>query len=246
MTDDDNTFKGATAAVKALAENADRLGLTWSIRPATVTDYDFPSQKAKAIYDGDTVAVSMVSLCGGLLPNVRVMAMQVPPSANFALSPINIPIVGTLVIRLRATASQSIADAGAGEFVQWATAEHDWYGTGFTSEDNTKYRPPMPGWYLFNGRIVWTANATSRRGVFLNINGTTGAPGSFGGTSLQAPATGSCQLQCAGSVYLNGETDYVGLRALQNSGAPLTLSPNTDGGSVLEGFYMGAYLPRAS
>lgn len=240
---EDSKFKENKTAAQALAANADRLGLTWGLRPATVTDFDFATQKATAIYDGDTEGVAMSSLCGGLLPGFRVMGMQVPPSANYALSYLNVPPVGTLVIRLRVNGTQSIADAGTGEFVQFTTQEHNWFGSGFTAGAPTKYQPQIPGYYFFNGRAVWTANATSRRAAFLNINGTTGAPGTFGGQSLQAPATGSCQIQCAGSVFLNGDTDYIGLRVIQNSGAALTLA-TTDGGSVLEGYYMGPFLPQ--
>jgi len=236
-------FDSAATAVQALAENADRLGLTWGMRPATVQDYNIETNKALAIYDGDEESISMVSLAGPLLPNFRVMAMQVPPAGNFIVSTLGVPKVGELVIRLRTTGTQSIADAGAGEFVQFQAVEHNLYGVGFSTGENTKYMPPVPGYYMFNGRAVWTANAVSRRGAFININGTTATPGTVGGQSLQAPATGSCQIQAIGTVFLNGDTDYVGLRVLQNSGAPLTLA-TTDGGSVLEGFYAGAFRPR--
>jgi len=242
MTGEDS-FDSSVTAVQALAENADRLGLTWGLRPATIADFDFHTQKALAIYDGDDEAIAMTSLVGGLLPGFRVMGMSVPPSANYAVSYMNVPEPGTLVIRLRVNGTQSIADAGAGEFIQFNTQEHNWFGTGFSPGQNTKYQPTVPGWYRFNGRVVWTANAVSRRGAFLNINGTTATPGTFGGQSLQTPATGSCQIQCDGSVFLNGTTDYVGLRAIQNSGAPLTTA-TTDGGSVLEGYYVGPFLAQ--
>lgn len=242
---DERTFESAAVAAQALAENADRLGLTWSMRPAEVISYDFATRKALAVYDGDDEAISMTTLCGDMLPGFRVMGLAVPPAANFAIGYLNVPPPGTLVIRLRVTGNQSIADAGSGAFVEWGSVEHNWFDGGWSSGEPTKYQPPFPGWYFFNGRAVWTSNATSRRAALLNLNGTTAAPGTFGGQSLQTPATGSCQIQATGSVYLNGTTDYVGLRVIQNSGAPLSIVSSTDGGSVLEGYYVGAILPRS-
>jgi len=239
------TFNKAAAMVSAIQDNADRLGLTWGMRPATVTGYDWDTNTATAVYDGDEVGIAMVSLTGPLLAGFRVMAIQVPPSANFIISTLGIPDPGTLAIRLRVTGTQSIADAGSGSFIEFSQVEHDFFGGGFTSGTPDRYVPPIEGIWMFNGRVVFASNATSRRAALLNTNGTTAAPGTFGGQSLQAPATGTCQIQCMGATYFNGTTDYVGLRAIQNSGAPL-LTATTDGGSVLEGYYVGPFLFRAT
>ena len=242
MSDD---FDSAAVTVSALQETADRLGLTWGMRPATVTAYDWDTNIATAVYDGDDVAIGMTSLAGPVLAGFRVMAMTVPPSANFIISMLGIPDSGTLAVRLRASSTQAIPDGGSGTFVEFDAVEHDYFGYGWSSGTPTRYIPPIEGVWMFNGRAVFLTNATGRRAAFLNLNGTTASPGTFGGQSLNAATTGSTQIQAMGSIYVNGTTDYVGLRVIQNSGIALTLTA-TDGGSVLEGYYVGPFKYKAS
>lgn len=237
-------FENTAALVGAVQENADRLGLTWGLRPATVYDYNFDTGDCTAIYDGDEEPIGMVSCAGPLLPGFRVMAMQVPPSGNFIISTIGVPEPGTLVIRLGVTAGQSFAD-NTSDFINFTVVQHSFFNSGgFSTGTPSRWVPPLAGWYTFNGRIVWLTNATGRRGAFLNTNGTSAAPGTIGGQSLAAAQTGTSQIQCMGSAYFNGTTDYISLRGLQSSGAPLSTSV-TDGGPVLEGFYSGPFVQRA-
>lgn len=71
---------------QAIKEDAKRLGLTWSLRPATVQSYDGTSGHALIIYDGgDTVSLDAVSLMGTVRNGQRVMGMVVPPSGNFVI-----------------------------------------------------------------------------------------------------------------------------------------------------------------
>lgn len=68
---------------KAVVERAKALGLTWTLRPATVnTSY---GAAPTVIYDGDTEQVGVTSLVGDLQPAGRVMMLQVPPAGNFVL-----------------------------------------------------------------------------------------------------------------------------------------------------------------
>lgn len=243
MTD---AFTGTAALVGAVQENADRLGLVWGLRPATVYEYNFDTSACTAIYDGDEEPIGMVSCAGPLLPGFRVMAMNVPPSGNFIISTMGVPEPGTLVIRLGVTAGQSFAD-NTSDFIDFTVIQHSFFGGsggGFSTGTPDRWVPPVAGWYTFNGRIVWLTNATGRRGAFLNTNGTTSAPGTIGGQSLAAAQTGTSQIQCMGSAFFNGSTDYISLRGIQSSGAPLSTS-TTDGGPVLEGFYTGAFVQRA-
>ena len=243
MTDEAGPFDTAATTVSAIAENAERLGLTWSMKPATVTGYDWDTNTATAVYDGDDVAIGMVSLTGPLLADFRVMAMFVPPSGNFIVSTLGIPDPGTLAIRLQASSTQSLTNAVT-NFIEFGTVQHNFFGGGFTLGSPDRYVPPVEGIWNFVGRVVFEANATSRRAAFLNTNGTSATPGTLGGQSLQAPAAGSCQIQAVGAGYFNGTTDYIGLRAIQNSGGAL-LTAIADGGSTLEGYYVGPFLYRA-
>jgi hypothetical protein len=94
------------AQVQAIAENAKDLGLTWGIRPATVSN-DAPGA-ITAVYDGDSVAIAMTSLIGPLYAGQRVYAISVPPAANFITGSLPDQQIG---LRARVTNSQAIANA---------------------------------------------------------------------------------------------------------------------------------------
>jgi hypothetical protein len=70
---------GVTA--KAVVDNADRLGLTWSLRLATVTGKN--GEFVTARYDGDSAGIDMVSMIGPVAASSRVYVLKVPPSGNF-------------------------------------------------------------------------------------------------------------------------------------------------------------------
>lgn len=70
-----------STGTQATVENAKRLGLTWTLTPATVTSTD-PLQ---AIMDGDTVPIGIVSMLGPLPTGIRAYVIQVPPSGNFVI-----------------------------------------------------------------------------------------------------------------------------------------------------------------
>lgn len=76
----------AIEATTATVETAQRLGLTWQLRPATVVIATAGSSSVTVVYDGDTATISAVNLLGTLLlAGARVMGIQVPPSGNFIL-----------------------------------------------------------------------------------------------------------------------------------------------------------------
>jgi len=65
-----------------IVANANRLGLVWQMRIATVVDGDTPPQ-VSALYDGDDAAINMTSMIGGLAIGARVFVLEVPPSGNY-------------------------------------------------------------------------------------------------------------------------------------------------------------------
>lgn len=67
---------------QAIAERAKALGLTWTLRPATVESSTIGNA---VIYDGDTEAVGVVPLNGNAIPGDRVMMLQIPPGGNFII-----------------------------------------------------------------------------------------------------------------------------------------------------------------
>lgn len=75
------------AQVKAITENADRLGLTWTLRPGTVS----VSSPLTVIMDGDSVAIDMFSMCGTVFAGERVWVISVPPSGNYVVGRMTAP-----------------------------------------------------------------------------------------------------------------------------------------------------------
>jgi hypothetical protein len=80
--------------VQTVVEDANRLGLTWQLKLATVTD----NSPAQAIYDGDTAAIGMVSMIGSLEVGARVYVLVVPPSGNFVVGQVVNQQSGTEII----------------------------------------------------------------------------------------------------------------------------------------------------
>jgi len=78
-TPDSNDVAVAVASVQAAADEGARLGLSWQLRPATVTN----TSPLTAVYDGDSTGISMTSMVGDIPVGQRVYAIFVPPSGNF-------------------------------------------------------------------------------------------------------------------------------------------------------------------
>ena len=73
----------AQAQVRALIQNATALGITWTLRPATVTGYD--GSGALAVMDGDTVPIGVTPMISSLAVGQRVYVLVVPPSGNYVV-----------------------------------------------------------------------------------------------------------------------------------------------------------------
>lgn len=88
-----------TSTARAVVDNANRLGLTWIMRPATVASLSSTTapQALTVQYDGDAGTVKATSTCGIVLPGTRVMCIQVPPSANFVIGVIGSQTQSNLV-----------------------------------------------------------------------------------------------------------------------------------------------------
>lgn len=89
----DETAQGAPdlARVTELIKSADRLGLTWGLRPGTVqlTTSPYSPREASVRMDGDDGTITVVSLMGDLFVGDRVMVMRVPPAGEYAIGALN-------------------------------------------------------------------------------------------------------------------------------------------------------------
>lgn len=86
-----------TVQTQALQENAERLGIVWKKRPATIVSplSDDPTG-VTAIMDGDTVAINVYSLIGVPAVGSRVMCDIVPPSGIYVTGYIG-PTPGSII-----------------------------------------------------------------------------------------------------------------------------------------------------
>lgn len=223
--------------VQAIKNESLSLGISWKIRPGTVTAFDGTSIYLVKL-DGDASGdppIPGIPICAPPSENARVMCLITDPTTVYIIG--LTPTPGTLVLKVRQTAAQSLPDAGSGTFINFDTIDKDFFGT-FDLGSPDRWSPPIPGWFFGNCRGVFASNATSRRGAFLNTNGTTAAPGTVGGESVQAPATGTAQIGGSGAVYMT-PNDFIGVRLIQNSGAALNTA-GTDGGTTMEMIYLGS------
>ena len=74
-----------TSAVQQVLSDSRGLGLTWSLRIATV----IVTSPLTIIYDGDTSTANAVSMIGPLAQDQRVYCLIVPPSGNFIVGCLN-------------------------------------------------------------------------------------------------------------------------------------------------------------
>ena len=81
----------ADEAVKAIQDNADRLGLLWQIRFGTVTVGSDPAA-VTVVMDADTVTINAVSLIGVMGFGARVAVIQVPPTVNYVISRLGVAV----------------------------------------------------------------------------------------------------------------------------------------------------------
>ena len=81
------------ASVSELLAQAQRLGLTWELRPGTVKQADDVTSAFNPLVsmDGDDIdtLISTSSLAGPLAVGMRVMVMFVPPAGNYVIGIVN-------------------------------------------------------------------------------------------------------------------------------------------------------------
>lgn len=81
------------AIAEAVLERASRLGLMWRLRPATVVSVAADGT-IRAVYDGDTVPIRVVSMVGPVTVGARVMVVKSPPSGNHIVGWAGPPALG--------------------------------------------------------------------------------------------------------------------------------------------------------
>jgi hypothetical protein len=131
-----------------------------------------------------------------------------------------VPETGAVVLRVRQTTVQSIADSLQVPLT-FQTVEHNPY-TQWNAGAPTRFTPTFPGWFHATGAAGFAANATNYRAVNWAKNGAYLASG--GAQVLNAATFIQAVVARPAQVYLNGTGDYLELTAVQTSGAPLNTS----------------------
>jgi hypothetical protein len=70
--------ESVAAGAKAIKDTAQRLGLTWSLRPGTIQPSDSGAIQVSLDGDQDVARVTVVSLIGPVVPLSRVMVLIIP------------------------------------------------------------------------------------------------------------------------------------------------------------------------
>ena len=142
---DDPSVVAATAAVKAVTENADRLGLLWQLRPATVEQID-PINGITVTIDGDKTPVTATSMIGNVYFGQRVYVLLVPPCGIFIAGFIGKPQYPLLVVD--ACSSNVSANIGAEAVVLTSAAARFDTGRCFEIRVKSAYTVTVGGFAL--------------------------------------------------------------------------------------------------
>lgn len=83
----DQSAQNVGFGVAELIRESRRLGLTWELRPGTVS-----TTNGSVLLDGDSESLTVSSLIGALLIDMRVMVMLVPQGGNYVIGVLSTPI----------------------------------------------------------------------------------------------------------------------------------------------------------
>ncbi len=169
------------STIQTIKDNADRLGLTWNRKLATVISGLDPVA-VSATYDNDTQAIDMTSMIGPLPVGQRVYVDEVPPSGNFIVGAVT-PI--QFGVRARVTNAQAIPNAVQTTLI-WDVIDEE-SGGNFIAANGTLFTIPVDGlWALHLRTLVGPGGARN----FLNFFITTTIPGVFPNNVRQSYVAG--------------------------------------------------------
>jgi hypothetical protein len=130
-----------TSAVEQVLENPRALGLSWSLRMATVLG----TTPLVVVYDGDTEVVNAISMIGPLAQGARCYVILVPPSGNFVVGTINVTI-GYLGANVTNTGTGATTPVGGAET---AVASATWASEPtYSFDDDTIYKATLTGFLI--------------------------------------------------------------------------------------------------
>lgn len=113
MTSDNKIPDLIGVGAQAIADTAKRLGLTWNLRPATVTSLE----PLTVTDDADTgqIKLGAVSLIGELQVGQRVMTMFVPPGGLFVIGTIGTTVTQRILKGAQGSSTTGLTTSGTTE-----------------------------------------------------------------------------------------------------------------------------------
>lgn len=84
MTQPDSLAELISTGAQAIVTNANRLGLTWRLRLATVTEAT-SADSLEARIDGDVNSITIISMIGEVPIDRRIYVITIPPAGNYAV-----------------------------------------------------------------------------------------------------------------------------------------------------------------
>lgn len=150
----DRTSANIAAGIGQLIQNAQSLGLTWTLRPATVSlRLDAGADQYSIVYDADTAPITANNMTGRVLaPGQRVYGVIVPPAGNYIIgTTAEQRLIGATVVR--GSTLQTIP-SGVATSISWDAITYDplsFVGT----VPNTTFSIPsgMGGLYVAQARV---------------------------------------------------------------------------------------------
>ncbi|MFG2913364.1 hypothetical protein ACGF0D_10795 [Kitasatospora sp. NPDC048298] len=126
------------------------------------------------------------------------------------------------------TAAQSIGNTTVTSIAMNSTVVDSYNGHSDTV-NNTRYAPPIAGWYLLIGSVSFAVNATGNRLCEFRKNGS-GATLALGQGAMPTTDIGNNPTPRTMTIaQFNGTSDYVELVAFQSSGGALNTVPSQSG-----------------
>jgi len=103
-----------STGVQVAADTGKRLGLTWTLRPGTITAID----PLTVVHDGDfqQTKIGIISLIGRLPVGTRVMTLGIPPAGNYAIGLIDVvPMDSRVIEGVRGSDTAGLVTSGTTE-----------------------------------------------------------------------------------------------------------------------------------
>lgn len=213
-------------------------------------DYEFdetkyPQEWPRVNLDGEGMTNRGYQCISGYVPMRGDRVVLLPVGKTYVIlgsverSDRDLLVPGQLVFQATRTAVQSIP-TGTTTAIIWNSATYDRIGGWSSSENSSRYTPPIPGWYEFSGTGSLMPNAGgSFRDVQWRFNGVNNGPFSHSRHAHTGTTAAAAMSARTRSYFMNGTTDYVELAINHNAGVAVDTNDGAHYQPHIEVKYVG-------